>query len=65
MEPPMALPIEEIITSLGNQDKSLLNSKLAQLSSLGSAELKLLDQVWETIETNLPDFKEKITKLLV
>ncbi len=46
----MPLPIEEIITSLGNQDKSLLNSKLAQLSSLGSAELKLLDQVWETIE---------------
>jgi len=23
-----------------------------------------LDQVWETIEINLPDFKEKITKLL-
>jgi len=50
MEPPMTLPIEEIIASLGNPDKSLLNSRLAQLSSLSSEELKLLDRVWETIE---------------
>ncbi len=46
----MTLPIEEIIASLGNPDKSLLNSRLAQLSSLSSEELKLLDRVWETIE---------------
>lgn len=46
----MSLPIEEIIASLGNPDKSLANSSLAQLSSLSSEELKPLDEVWETIE---------------
>ncbi len=50
MEPPMSLPIEEIIASLSNPDKSLVNSSLAQLSSLSSEELKLLDEAWETIE---------------
>jgi HEAT repeat protein len=50
MEPPMSLPIEEIVTSLSNPDKSLVNSSLAQLSSLSSAELKPLDEAWETIE---------------
>jgi len=46
----MSLPIEEIIASLSNPDKSLANSSLAQLSSLSSEELKPLDEAWETIE---------------
>jgi len=46
----MSLPIEEIIASLSNPDKSLANSSLAQLSSLSSEELKPLDETWETIE---------------
>ncbi len=50
MEPPMSLPIEEMIASLSNPDKSLANSSLAQLSSLSSEELKPLDEAWETIE---------------
>jgi HEAT repeat protein len=50
MESPMSLPIDEIINSLSNPDKSLLNSSLAQLSSLSSEELRLLDKVWESIE---------------
>ncbi len=50
MESPIPLPIDEIIASLSDPDKSLLNSSLAQLSSLSSEELKLLDEAWETIE---------------
>jgi HEAT repeat protein len=50
MEPPMSLPIEEIVASLSNPDKSLANSSLAQLSSLSPEELKPLDEAWETIE---------------
>jgi HEAT repeat protein len=50
MEPPMSLPIEEIVASLSNPDKSLVNSSLAQLSSLSSEELKPLNEAWETIE---------------
>jgi len=61
MEPPMALPIEEIIASLSD-DKSLLNSRLAQLSNLDSEELRLLDQAWETIE---PKRRRQIMSRLV
>jgi HEAT repeat protein len=50
MEPPMSLPIEEIITSLSDPDKSLANSKLAQLSNLSPEELEPLEQAWENIE---------------
>lgn len=51
MEPPMSLPIEEIITSLSSPDKSLSGPMLAQLSNLSPEELTPLEQAWETIET--------------
>jgi HEAT repeat protein len=50
MEPPLSLPLDEIIAGLSDPDKSLVNSILAQLSSLSSSELRLLDEAWETIE---------------
>jgi len=62
MEPPMSLPIEEIITSLSKPDKLLANSKLAQLSNLSSEELEPLEQVWETIE---PKRRRQIISRLV
>jgi HEAT repeat protein len=46
----MPLPIEETIADLGNSDKPLLNSKLAELSNLNSEELALFEQAWTTIE---------------
>jgi HEAT repeat protein len=62
MEPPMSLPIEEIIASLSDPDKSLVNSSLAQLSSLSPEELKPLDEAWETIE---PKRRRQIISRLV
>jgi len=58
----MLMPIEEIIASLSSPDKPLLNSRLAQLSNLSSEELRLLDQVWETIE---PKRRRQIMSRLV
>jgi HEAT repeat protein len=46
----MSLPIEEIITHLGNGDKPLLNSKLAELSNLNPEEMALLEKAWVSIE---------------
>jgi HEAT repeat protein len=46
----MPLPIEETIADLGNSDKPLLNSRLAELSNLNSEELALFEQAWATIE---------------
>ena len=46
----MSSPIEDIITSLSDPDKPLVNSRLAQLSSLSPEELTPLDQAWESIE---------------
>jgi HEAT repeat protein len=46
----MSLPIEETIAHLGNSDKPLLNSKLAELSNLNSEELALFEQAWASIE---------------
>jgi HEAT repeat protein len=46
----MSSPLNETIAELSNPDKPLLNSRLAELSNLSSEELKLFDQVWETIE---------------
>jgi HEAT repeat protein len=51
MEPAMPLPVEETIAELGNCDKPLLNSRLVELSNLNSAQLKLFERAWETIET--------------
>jgi HEAT repeat protein len=42
--------MEETIAKLANPDKPLQSSWLADLSSLNSAELKLLERAWETIE---------------
>jgi len=50
MEPAMPPPVEETIAKLSNPDKQLQNSWLADLSSLNSAELKLFERAWETIE---------------
>jgi HEAT repeat protein len=50
MEPAMPPPVEQTIAKLSNPDKPLLNSWLADLSSLNSAELKLFEEAWETIE---------------
>lgn len=50
MEPAMPPPMEETIAKLANPDKPLQSSWLADLSSLNSAELKLLERAWETIE---------------
>jgi len=47
----MSLPITETIAHLGDSDKPLLNSKLAELSNLNSEELALFEQAWETIES--------------
>ncbi len=46
----MSLPIEETIANLGNSDKPLLNSKLAELSNLSSEELALFEKAWAAIE---------------
>jgi HEAT repeat protein len=50
MEPAMPPSVEQTIAKLSNPDKPLQSSWLADLSSLNSAELKLLEQAWETIE---------------
>ncbi len=46
----MSLPIEETIADLGNSDKPLLSSRLAELSNLNSEELALFEQAWAAIE---------------
>lgn len=46
----MLLPIEETIVELGNGDQPLLNSRLTELSHLGSEELKCLKCSWATID---------------
>jgi len=46
----MSLPIEETIADLGNIDKPLLNSRLAELSNLNAEELALFEQAWAAIE---------------
>ena len=46
----MSSPIEETITDLGNSDKPLLNSRLADLSNLNPAEVGFFEQVWAEIE---------------
>jgi len=58
----MSLPIEETIADLGNSNKPLLNSKLAELSNLNSEELALFEQAWATIE---PKRREQIMYRLV
>jgi HEAT repeat protein len=50
MEPAMSSPIEQTIAALSNRNKPILSSRLADLSSLNSAELKFFERAWETIE---------------
>jgi len=58
----MALPIEETIVELGNSDKPLLDSKLAELSNLSSEELEFFKRSWAAIE---PKRRCQITHRLV
>jgi HEAT repeat protein len=51
VEPTMSMPIEEIIAELGDDDKSILSSKLSELSNLDSTALELFIDSWATIET--------------
>ena len=46
----VSLSIEEIVADLGNSDKPLLNSSLAELSNLDSEELRLFERAWAGIE---------------
>jgi HEAT repeat protein len=46
----MLSPIDEIISSLGNQDEAPASSRLAELANMDSAALEHLKQVWPTIE---------------
>lgn len=50
MDPTMSLPIVATMADLGNSDKPLLNSRLADLSNLNSAELEVFEQAWATIK---------------
>ena len=62
MEPPTLLSIKESIADLSNSDKPLLSSKLADLSNLGSEELRFLEQIWPGIE---PERRRQIVYRLV
>jgi hypothetical protein len=48
-ESTMLSPIDEIIDDLGNRDKPLLNTWLAELAGLNSDELAHFKQVWPSI----------------
>jgi len=50
MEHTTPLPIEETIADIGNRDKPLLNSRLADLANLNSEELELFERAWAAIE---------------
>jgi HEAT repeat protein len=62
MEPPMSLPIEEIVTSLSQPDRSPASSKLVQLSNLSPEALESLERAWEGIE---PKQRRQIMSRLV
>jgi len=58
----MLLPIEETITDLTDSDKTLVNSKLIDLSNLNPEELRVFKQVWAAIE---PKRRQQIVYRLV
>ncbi len=58
----MPSPVEKIIADLGNSDKPLRSSRLAELSNLNPEELAILEQVWATIE---PKRRRQIVSQLV
>ena len=56
------MSIEEIIADIGSSDKTLLNSRLTELSALSSEELELFKQAWLAIE---PKRRRQIISRLV
>ena len=56
------MPIEETIADLANIDKPIVNSKLTDLSSLNSEELRFFKQAWASIE---PKRRQQIVYRLV
>ncbi len=58
----MSLPIAETIAQLANSAYPLLSSRLVELSSLGSAELGILERAWADIE---PERRRQIISRLV
>ena len=58
----MPSPIEKTIVELGNSNKSLLNSRLVDLSNLDSEELELFERSWPAIE---PKRRRQIVHRLV
>ena len=58
----MLSPIKKTIIELGNSDKSLLNSRLSELSNLNSEELESLVRLWAPIE---PQRRRQIVHRLV
>jgi len=58
----MPSPIEETIIELGNNDKPLLSSRLAELSNLNSEELGFLERIWTSIK---PKRRRQIISRLV
>jgi HEAT repeat protein len=51
VEPTLPVSVEEAIAHLSNGSETLLNAKLAELTSLNQTELNLLTGSWATIET--------------
>ena len=47
----MTLPVGEIIKDLGDPDKQLLSSRLAELSNLSPEELRLFEREWAEVES--------------
>jgi HEAT repeat protein len=45
------MSIEQVVTEMGDGDKSLLNSVVMNLSDLNAEELKAFQQAWQTIES--------------
>jgi HEAT repeat protein len=58
----MLLPIKEIITALTDSERPLSNSGLAELSNIGTEDLKFLESLWPTIK---PERRREITSRLV
>ena len=62
MEQVSPLPIGETLDHLADSDKSLVSSKLADLSKLSPEEVKLFEQAWVAIE---PERRRQIMYRLV
>jgi len=58
----MSSPIEETLAELTDNDKSLLHSRLVDLSNLSPEEMELFEQMWATVE---PEKRRQIIYRLV